>query len=125
MPNGRKNRNFIPSITHEECTLIAIKDIGKVFTTRFQNKFGHKGDFRFKVDYRKLFSTKVDLDLSQLERPFSLDEIKRTVLDLGGNKASGLDGFLLQLFKLYWARSRRTSRGFVRISTLGGPTWKG
>lgn len=41
------------------------------------------------------------VDLSQLERPFSLEEIKIAVFDLGRDKAPGPDGFPLQFFRQF------------------------
>lgn len=42
---------------------------------------------------------KAAVDLSQLERPFTLDEIKGAVFNLGGDKAPAPDGFPMQFFK--------------------------
>lgn len=50
----------------------------------------------------RLFANKRLVDLSCLERPFILDEIKRVVFDLGGDKAPGPDGFPIQFFKQFW-----------------------
>lgn len=39
------------------------------------------------------------VDLSYLERPFSLEENKTAVFDLGRDKAPGPDDFPLQFFR--------------------------
>lgn len=42
------------------------------------------------------------IDLTSLDRHFTLEEIKRVVFDLGGDKVLGPDGFLMQFFKISW-----------------------
>lgn len=41
------------------------------------------------------------VDLSQLERPFLIEEVKTAVFDLGKNKAPGPDGFPLLFFRQF------------------------
>ncbi|KAH7690552.1 RNA-directed DNA polymerase protein [Dioscorea alata] len=85
--NGRKNRNFIPSISDGFRMASDPREIGNMFSRHFMQQFGQKRSYRFKIDLHKIFCYKANVDLSHLERPFSLDEIKRAVFDLGGNKA--------------------------------------
>lgn len=42
------------------------------------------------------------MDLTRLEDPFSVEEIKYAVFDLGGDKALGPDCFPLHFFKQFW-----------------------
>lgn len=49
-----------------------------------------------------LLARKEQVELSMLYQPFTLDEIKRVVFDLGGDKAPGPDGFPIHFFKTFW-----------------------
>ncbi|XP_039130342.1 uncharacterized protein LOC120266746 [Dioscorea cayenensis subsp. rotundata] len=100
--NGRKNINFIPDINDGSSTFTDAKDIGKVFEQRFRALFGQRRPFRFKVDLDNLFKNKASVDLSFLELPFTIEEVKRAVFDLGSDKAPGPDGFPMSFFKTFW-----------------------
>ncbi|XP_039126955.1 uncharacterized protein LOC120263117 [Dioscorea cayenensis subsp. rotundata] len=102
VPNGRKNRNFIPRLLKDDVTFEHPKDIGRIFSEYFKLQFGQRRSNRFQVDLHKLFAHKSSVDLTDLERPFSLEEIKKAVFDLGGDKAPGPDGFPLHFFKHFW-----------------------
>lgn len=60
------------------------------------------GLFRFKVDLHRLLFHEEKVDLSLLEQPFTLEEVKKAVFDLGSDKAPGPDGFPMLFFKTYW-----------------------
>lgn len=106
MANGRKNRNFIPSISHNGAAFIDLKDIGKIFLGRFQQQFGQKRASHFKIDFHKLLTNKLQVDLSQLQWAFSLDEIKVAVFELGRDKAPGANGFSLWFFCQFWKTTK-------------------
>lgn len=72
-----------------------------MFSNRFKQLFGMKRPTRFRIDFRKLLENKENEDLLQLERPFSLEEIKIVVFNLGRDKAPGPDGFPLQFFRQF------------------------
>lgn len=95
MVNGRKNWNFIPSIRHKNVAFTNSYEIGQIFTMRFLQQFGIKRASRFRVNFKKLLENKWQVDLSHLEQPFMLKEIKGAVFELGGDKAPGTDGFPL------------------------------
>lgn len=100
--NGRKNRNFIPCLNLEGSMIREARDIGKAFTDHFNQLFGNRRATNFKIDFQKLFQAKTPVDLAMLERPFSREEIKKAVFDLGADKAPGPDGFPLHFFKQFW-----------------------
>lgn len=54
---------------------------------------------RFLLDQQHLFSYKERVVLSNLDMPFSLEEIKHIVFDLGADKAPSLDGFPIFFFQ--------------------------
>ncbi|XP_039145636.1 uncharacterized protein LOC120282866 [Dioscorea cayenensis subsp. rotundata] len=98
----KKTINFIPSVKIGEEFFSEVREIGKVFENRFRALFGQQRPFRFKVDLNRLLTNKARVDLSQLERPFTIEEVKKAVFDLGSDKAPGPDGFPLLFFKSYW-----------------------
>lgn len=99
LANGRRNRNFIPNVSLNGSIRSDPKEIGKVFADKFQQLFGKKRDFRVKVDFQKLLANKTPVDLSQLDRPFSLEEVKSAIFELGRDKTPGPDGFPLHFFQ--------------------------
>lgn len=105
--NGHKNQNFIPSINLNGDIFTYPKDISKVFTTRFKQQVGLNRGFRFRVDFQKLLVNKLPVDLSQLDRPFTLEEIKGVVFELGRDKAPKPDGCPLYFFKHFWDLIKR------------------
>lgn len=64
-------------------------------------QFGCKRSFRLRVDFQRLFQLKTPMDLTRLEDPFSVEEIKSAVFELGGDKAPVPDGFPIHFFKLF------------------------
>ncbi|XP_039120313.1 uncharacterized protein LOC120256691 [Dioscorea cayenensis subsp. rotundata] len=100
--NGRKNTNFIPSVKVGEVSVSEVREIGKVFENQFRALFGQQRPFRFKADLNRLLRNKARVDLSHLERPFSMEEVKKAVFDLGSDKAPGPDGFPMMFFKIFW-----------------------
>lgn len=80
-------------------TIESPRDIGIVFAGHFKLQFGRRRPARLRIDLQKLFAHKVSIALANLERPFTIDEVKRAVFDLGGDKSPGLDGFPIHFFK--------------------------
>lgn len=54
-----------------------------------------------RVDLGKIFMNRMHIDLSLLDRPFVVEEVKSVVFKLGGDKALGPDGFPLHFFKKF------------------------
>ncbi|XP_039123300.1 uncharacterized protein LOC120259908 [Dioscorea cayenensis subsp. rotundata] len=105
--NGRKNRNFIPGIIHGGSRIVDPGEIGKVFAAHFNQHFGFQRSSRLRIDFQRLFQLKTAVDLNGLEAPFSVEEIKRAMFDLGGDKAPGPDGFPLHFLSNSRTRSVR------------------
>ncbi|XP_039126606.1 uncharacterized protein LOC120262766 [Dioscorea cayenensis subsp. rotundata] len=99
--NGRKNRNFIPCVIHGGSTLVDEHDIGRLFTNHFTQQFGFRRPSKFKINFQKLFHLKTPVDLSTLDRPFTLEEVRKAVFELGRDKAPGPDGFPLIFFRQF------------------------
>ncbi|XP_039118945.1 uncharacterized protein LOC120255125, partial [Dioscorea cayenensis subsp. rotundata] len=85
-----------------EVSVSEVREIGKVFENQFRALFGQQRPFRFKADLNRLLRNKARVDLSHLERPFSMEEVKKAVFDLGSDKAPGPDGFPMMFFKIFW-----------------------
>lgn len=86
MTNGRKCQNLIPGFNQDGRLVSEPKEIGRLFVSRFQQQFGIKCTSRFKVDLQKLLEKKQHVDLTDLERPFTMEEIREAVFSLGGTK---------------------------------------
>lgn len=102
MANGRKNRNFIRNIRQGNALVGDVNKIFRIFAEHFKSHFGQKRDNRIKVDLEKLLAFRGRVDLTHLEQPFSLEEIKCAVFELGSNKAPGPDGFPIHFFRHFW-----------------------
>lgn len=100
--NGRKNRNFIPKITHGGTKFADTLEIGRIFTSGFRAQFGLQRDNRFKTNWQRLLSIKALVDLSNHEVPFSVEEIRSVIFALGADKAPGSDGFPIYFFQKFW-----------------------
>lgn len=84
------------------------QEIGKIFADHFNQQFGSRRASRFRVDLRKLLAHKRQVDLSPLERPFSLEEIKEAVFNLGRDKALGQ-----RVFRCNFSVSSRKSLSWI------------
>ena len=100
--NGCRNRNHIHRISHFDIVYEGDREIGKAFTSLFCSQFGSKQLHRLKINWFRLFASKDHVDLAPLESPFSSDEIRAAVFDLGTNKAPGPDKFLVSFFQKLW-----------------------
>lgn len=56
------------------------------------------------MDLSILLARKQPMELNNLERPFTMAEIKDVVFRLGGDKAPGLNGFPMHFFKQFWEK---------------------
>lgn len=77
-------------------------EIGKVFTNHFRSFFGSKNDSHFLFDWSFLLRNKNLPDLSFLEAPFSKEEIKCVIFEMGTDKAPRPDGFPISFFQKFW-----------------------
>ena len=99
MANGKRNKNYIPRILHNGLWTERNQELGKIFTDHFQLLLGSPRPYRFLLDWQNLFVYNERLDLSSLEWPFTLEEIKQAVFELGADKAPGPDGFPMFFFQ--------------------------
>lgn len=52
-----------------------------------------RSESRFKISWTKLLATKLYVDISIIEAPFFLEEIKKATFDLRANKAPSSNDF--------------------------------
>lgn len=96
--NGRRNKNFIPRICHNGSWVEGNSNLGRIFSDHFGNFLRKPRLFHFLLDWQHLFEHREYVDLTYLEQPFSAEEIKQALFDLGADKAPGLDGFPMLFF---------------------------
>lgn len=75
--------------------LMVIKKLAKKISDYFHSLVGTPISNRFLLDWHYLFDYKERFDLSFLEQPFSLEEIKLAVFILNADKAPGPNGFTM------------------------------
>ncbi|XP_039117657.1 uncharacterized protein LOC120253385 [Dioscorea cayenensis subsp. rotundata] len=118
MANGRKCRNLIPGFFHESRLISNPKAVGRMFVNRFQQQFGSKRTWRLKVDLSKLLAHKRHVDLTGLDRPFTMIEVKDAVFSLGGIKPLDRMDSRSTSSTNSGRQSRTTFSSSVRISIL-------
>ncbi|XP_039137390.1 uncharacterized protein LOC120274917 [Dioscorea cayenensis subsp. rotundata] len=96
--NGRKNRNFINSLQLVGREISQPREIGKLFVDMFHQQFGSGRTSRYKIDLHALLEHKRQVDMAALEVPFTIEEVRLAVFELGGDKAPGPDGFPIHFF---------------------------
>lgn len=95
MVNMRRRINTIHSLDLGDRVISDEGEIRHQTYSHFKKIFGKKTGVRF-----SLLSDSWDnsVDLSSLDRDFIEEDIKKTVWDLGADRAWGLDGFLMFFF---------------------------
>lgn len=101
LANGRRNKNFIHRIRHNRQWAEGNLEIGNIFSDHFQSLFGIPIANRFLIDWPFLFNYQARVDLSSLDLPFTIEEIKQAVCGLNVDKALGPDGFPI-FFQKHW-----------------------
>ena len=99
MANGHRNKNFIPSITQGNARIVDNEEIGRVLTSLFRSQFGSSRDSGFKISWSKLLASKTNVDLSSLDAPFTIEEVRKATFELGADKAPGPDVFPIFFFQ--------------------------
>ncbi|XP_039141263.1 uncharacterized protein LOC120278582 [Dioscorea cayenensis subsp. rotundata] len=74
--NGRCNKNFIPRISVDGSWIEGNQNLGKLFSDHLGFLIGIARPSRFLWDWQHLFNSRDVVDLSNLDQPFSLDELK-------------------------------------------------
>ncbi|PON74177.1 hypothetical protein TorRG33x02_247560 [Trema orientale] len=100
--NARKAKNLISKIERSDGTLLESEDnIVEEVVSFFQNLYkSYHGRFKsfIGVEWSPITSSQADW----LIRPFEEEEVKGAVFECDGDKAPGLDGFMIKLFQQCW-----------------------
>lgn len=96
--NGRKNRNFIPWVRHEDQRVEDIGRMGDSFTSYYKDLFGTTQEYRFHINWPNLLGPKAHNDLTMLDSPFTHEEIKVAIFGMKPDKVPGPDGFPIFFF---------------------------
>ena len=73
-----------------------------IFFDHFHSLLGLTRPYRFVIDWHALFAHKDKVNLTFLEWPFTLEEIKTATFALSANKALEPDGFRILFFQKHW-----------------------
>ncbi|XP_039144849.1 uncharacterized protein LOC120282161 [Dioscorea cayenensis subsp. rotundata] len=124
--NGRRNRNFIPWVLRDNVRVEDFEGIGRTFTSFYQNLYGTEQTYRHRINWTTLLGSKGMHNLSNLDAPFTLEEIKVAVFGMRADKAPGPDGFPMLFFQKFWDIVKG-GHFFTRedFSFEGVPTLKG
>lgn len=91
--NKRHNKNYIPYFFDNDCVVEGLEEIGKVFASYFHSQFNSNHTFRFQFSWPRLLSSEQRINLTPLEDPFIVEEVKKITFELRTNKALGPNNF--------------------------------
>ena len=99
--NGRRRKNFIPSLQTEEAVLTVEEDKHQELFRHFSSSIGSTMPRARSLDWDSLQIP--THDLSDLEQCFTAEELKDAVFGLPGGKAPGPDGFTAIFYRKCWS----------------------
>lgn len=79
-----------------------IEGIGGAFTSFYQNLYGTARTYRHQINWNVLLGDKVNHNLSNLDAPFTHDEIKVMVFGLSADNVPGPDRPPMFFFQKFW-----------------------
>ncbi|KAJ0965450.1 hypothetical protein J5N97_026588 [Dioscorea zingiberensis] len=100
--NQRRNKNWIHQLSVDDQQLCTQSDIAKAVSTHFSALFGQKRHHRYSMDSTRMFTEPPPTDLSQLDNPFTEQEILVAIKELNPDKAAGPDGFPMIFYQQGW-----------------------
>jgi hypothetical protein len=98
--NTRRRKNYIHCLQSQGGFVFSQHEKEKVTDDYFSEHLGTSITRTMAIDWQALgYETR---DLQQLELPFTLDEIRRTVFSMSSDNAPGPDGYMSAFFKTCW-----------------------
>ena len=97
----RKKKNFIAKLQVDNQVMVSHEDKQKAVDDFYENILGRAEERDFTLDLDALAIQ--HHDLSELEVPFSEDEVWATIKDMPLDKAPGPDGFTGRFYKSCWS----------------------
>ena len=98
--SARRRKNYIHCLHTDGGIVVAHEEKEKVIGDYFKNHIGSAVPRTTTINCQSLGYTQHDL--SDMEVPFSHDEVKNTIYSMPSNKAPGPDGFTSAFFKACW-----------------------
>jgi hypothetical protein len=98
--NGRRRKNFIHTLLHADGAATEQRHKQQVAHTHFSSLFGAASSERLELNWEELGLPVADL--SDLDAPFSEEEVLAALLQIPSDKAPGPDGFNALFFKACW-----------------------
>ena len=111
MTNARRRRNFIAKIRVNDELLTEEDGIKEGVASAFCRILSESGEWRLTIGIPTFDSLPSD-DAEGLETPFSEEEVLVGLFDLCGDKALGMDGFIMAFWKFCWDFVKREVMGF-------------
>ncbi|RVW27697.1 Transposon TX1 uncharacterized 149 kDa protein [Vitis vinifera] len=111
MTNARRRRNFIAKIRVNDELLTEEDGIKEGVASAFCRILSESGEWRLTIGIPTFDSLPSD-DAEGLETPFSKEEVLVGLFDLCGDKALGMDGFIMAFWKFCWDFVKREVMGF-------------
>lgn len=100
MANGRRSKNFIPHLRHNDELITEQERKGEIFTEACEQLLGHASAREADLDLN--FLDMEAHDLSDLEIIFSEEEVWNTIKELPLDRASWPDGFVAAFYQRVW-----------------------
>ena len=99
--NGRRSKNFIPHIRHNDELVTEQERKGEIFTEAYDNLLGHAVSKEADLDLN--FVGMETHDLADLELIFTEEEVWNTIKELPPDRARGPDGFIAAFYQKAWS----------------------
>jgi hypothetical protein len=98
--NGRRRKNFKHVLAADNGLAVTHSEKAGVIQAHFSEFLGKAQPRQTSLDWQQMgYSQR---DLSNLETPFSLEELKKAVFALPAEKAPGSDGFIGRFYRSCW-----------------------
>ena len=98
--NGRKTKNFIPALVIDGRVITDQRGKEEAFLQTFRAMLGQRKGRDHTLDWEPLNIRQVDL--SELDRPFTEEEVWAVIKELPKDRAPGPDGFIGVFFHMAW-----------------------